>query len=406
MQGVYIMTEKIKYINDDKQYGIVYDWHLIFKAYRALKCPKDVYNPTTAPISKAKIFVELSERNVGKTTNWLLIGMIMNIMYGTIIQYVRQREEMIMPKSMSDLFDTILKFDYVSKVTGGEYDSVFYKSRRYYYAKTDESGKVIDISPEPFMFCCCVEKADMLKSSHNAPTGDLIIYDEFIGKYYYQNEFVHFCDLVKTIIRGRRSPIVVMLANTINPNSTYFNELEIFDRLQRMKTGENDIVTTAKGTNIYIEIIGTTTEKKRKNNIINQLFFGFKNPLLASITGEDSWAIDNYQHIPEVIEGEEEPEVITHSLYILHSNKLVRLDVVKHDSLGICIYTHWATRTYEDSYIMTVEFRFDKRYHNRLGNRKIESFLMKCFSENRFYYASNDIGAFVENYVQNVCKTY
>ena len=98
----------MKYISDNPEYGIQYDWKKIRKEFAKLEIPQDVYDPTTAPLERAKYFVETSERNIGKTTNWLLLGMIMNDIYGTIIQYVRQTEAMIMPKALKDLFATIL----------------------------------------------------------------------------------------------------------------------------------------------------------------------------------------------------------------------------------------------------------------------------------------------------------
>ena len=76
----------MKYINDNPEFGIQYDWKKIRKEFDKLQIPADVYDPTTAPLEKAKYFVETSERNIGKTTNWLLLGMVMNSMYGTIIQ--------------------------------------------------------------------------------------------------------------------------------------------------------------------------------------------------------------------------------------------------------------------------------------------------------------------------------
>lgn len=397
--------EKIRYIENKEEYGILYDWKKIRKEYAKLDCPPDVYDPTTAPLETAKYFVENSERNVGKTTNWLLIGMIMHEMYGTIIQYVRQTEEMIMPKSLKDLFSTILVFNYVEKITGGRWNSVVYKARRYYYCNVDETGKIIEQDIEHFMFCCCVEKAEQLKSSYNAPTGDLIIYDECIGKYYYPNEFVRFCDLAKTIIRGRRSPIFVFLANTINPHAAIYNELEIYDDIQLMSIGEHKIVETAKGTKIYIELIGVTAEKKRKNTIINKLFFGFKNPLLGSITGDD-WAIKNYQHIPEVPTDDKEQyvEVISRRLYLFYNNKYVRFDVVRHYELGICLYAHWATKTYKDSIILTAADRTDRRYQHKLGCGNVEKFVKNSFAQNRIYYATNDIGSFVESYFAYIQK--
>ena len=397
----------MKYINDTPEYGILYDFKKIRKEFSKLGIPPDVYDPTTAPLENAKYFVETSERNIGKTTNWLLLGMVMNELYGTTIQYVRQTENMIMPKSLKNLFAVILEFGYVEKITGGRYNTVVYKSRRYYYALADDTGNIVEQAPEHFMFCCCIEKAEDLKSAYNAPLGDLIILDEFIGKYYYPNEFVRFCDLVKTIIRGRRSPLIVMLANTINPHSMYYNELEIYDDIQQMAIGENRLITTSRGTKVYAEIIGTTIEKKRKNSIINQLFFGFKNPMLGSITG-DNWAVKCYPHIPEIPDTDDSDEryieTVSRQLYIYYNNKYVRIDIVYHYQLGICAYLHWATRTYQDSIILTAAERQDARYRYKLGNGKLEKFIKKMFAENRVYYASNDVGSFVESYLAYIAK--
>ena len=397
---------KIEYIQGNPDFGIKIDWKMIRKEYKKLGCPADVYDPCTAPLESAKYFVETSERNIGKTTNWILIGLLLNKFYGIDIQYVRQTESMIMPKALKDLFKTILEYHYIEKITDGRYNTVVYKSRRYHYALCDDSGKIVEQCPEHFMFCCCIEKQIDLKSGYNAPRGDIIILDEFIGKYYYPSEFVHFCDLTKTIIRGRRSPIIIMLANTIDPHSMYYNELEIYDDIQQMSIGEHRLVTTYRGTKVYIEIIGAAPEKKRKNSIINQLFYGFRNPMLGSITGE-GWAITNYQHIPELPDNDEDDQHLTtlcRQLYIYYNNKYVRFDIVDHYQLGQCIYVHWATRIYKDSYIMTAEERTDSRYHYKLGSGKVEKYVRKMFSLNRVYYASNDVGSFVDSYLKYIQK--
>lgn len=392
-----------KYINGDPQLGINYNWKLIRKEFKKLKIPIDVYNPcNSCPFELAKYFVINSERDVGKTTNFLLLGMIMNKLYGTQIQYVRQIESMIMPKALRNLFSTIVIHKYIEIITDGVYNSVYYHGRRYYYALADENGQITEIAPEHFMFCCSIDKAIDLKSGYNAPIGDLIIFDEFIGKYYYSNEFVSFEDLCKTIIRGRRSPIIVMLANTINVHSQYYNELEIYDTITTMHPGDNTIVKTDLGTTIYIELIGVIEQKKLKRNIVNELFFGFKNPLLGSITGNSEWSFKSYQHIPESVK-DEEPETLSRRIYIYHNNKYVRLDMMHHKDLGLCCYLHWATRTYQDSIILTTDNRYDNRYLYRLGNKKTEKLIKLLFAENRMYYQTNDIGSFVENYITNVC---
>ena len=399
-------TEDVKYILGKEEYGIKYDFTKLRKEYKKLGCPKDVYDPTTCPLETAKYFVANSERNVGKTTNWLLFGMLMNKMYGTIIQYVRQTDNMVVPKQLKDLFSTILLYDYVSKITDGRWNSVLYRARRYYYCNVDpDSGQVVEKDTEHFMFCCSIDKAEDLKSSYNAPLGDLIIWDECIGKYYYPNEFVRFCDLVKTIIRGRRSPLIVLLANTIQPHSPLYNELEIYEQVQLLHAGDHELIETQKGTKIYLEWIGVTGDKKAKNTIVNKLFFGFKNTLLGSITGDD-WAIKCYQHIPELPNDDENAtaDILSRRLYLFFNNKYVRLDLVDHYELGICIYAHWATRTYTDSIILTNVERTDRRFQYKLGEGNLSKFLKRMIETNRIYYASNDIGTFTEAYLSTISK--
>lgn len=121
-----------------------------------------------------------------------------------------------------------------------------------------------------------IDNAENYKSSYNAPYGDLIIFDEFIGKYYYRNEFVRFNDLLKTIIRDRQSPIIVLLANTIDKNSQYFNELEIYNTVQNMKQGDSEIITSERGTNIYVEILESGVKKQKTRSIVNTLFLDGK----------------------------------------------------------------------------------------------------------------------------------
>lgn len=399
-------TQKLKYINNQTDNGLEYDWNLIRRTYNSLGCPAIYYNPTTAPLAQAKYFDLLSDRSTGKTTNVMLLGLCMYWLYGTQIQYIRQLETHIMPKFTRSLFDVILQNDYIRKLTDNTYNSITYKSRRWYMCKVID-GEIVEQDDVACCFMCSIDKAMDLKSSYNAPFGDFIVYDEFIGKYYTPNEFVHFCDLVKTIIRERHSPIIFMIANTIDKHSQYFNELEIYDDIQVMQQGDHKLITTQRGTKVYFEIIGSSPQKKTKRSIVNKLFFGFNAPELAAITGDD-WAVSNYQHIPEPLDDEQDDrpdyDYIYRNLYIFHNSKYLRLDIVRHKTLGVVCYVHWATRTYKDSYIMTCEDRYDPRYHYKLGSPKIERLLKKLFATNRVYYATNDVGSFFTNYMKYIQK--
>lgn len=395
----------IKYINNDIECGIDYDYKQVKKLFKKLGCPGDLFDPFPALMSGCRWILDLSERSVGKTTQWLLVGMCMYWIYGTIIQYVRQFEEMIMPKASSDLFSTILKYDYVAKLTDGEYNTIVYKSRRWYFAHMDtESMEITRTCPDHFMFSCSIDKQVQLKSSYNCPTGDLIIYDEFIGKITPVNEFVFFCDLCKTIQRERQSVRFVLLANSIDKHHIYFNELCIYDAVQMLHVGDHLETKSPLGTRIYIDFIGLSGERRKKRSVINTLYYGFKNPRLAAITGDDEWAMGCYQHIPKRGEDETDPQCISRQLYLLYNSRYVRLDIMQHPKLGVVIYAHWATQTYDDSIILTCDQRYDPRYQYQLGNKVISRLIKYMYTTNRVYYASNDVGNFMDSYLKR-CKS-
>lgn len=388
---------RIKYINDDIESGIEYDYKLIQKVFKKLKCPKDLFDPFPALFSDCRWIMDLSERSVGKTTQWILVGMVMYMLYGCITQYVRDTLEMIMPKAISDLFSVILKYDYVTKLTGGEYNTVIYKSRRWYMAYLDpDTMEITRQDPNHFLFCCSVDKQRDLKSSYNCPTGDLILYDEFIGKYTPPDQFVEFCDLTKTIIRERKSCRFVLLANSIDKHHIYFNELCIYDHVQQLHVGDHIQVTSPLGTKVYVEFLGLKGERREKRSVINTLYYGFKNPRLAAITGNDEWSMGCYQHIPK----KDNPQCISRQIYLLYNGRYVRLDLMQHQDLGIVIYAHWATQTYDDSLILTCNERLDPRYQYKLGDKIISKLIKYMYTTNRIYYASNDVGNFVDSYLR------
>ena len=212
--------------------------------------------------------------------------------------------KMITKKITINLFTTILEYDYIEKLTDGKYNSIWYNARRWYYCLVDEDGNVIDKAPTHFMSMLSIDRNETYKSGYNAPRGDFIVYDEFISKYYYADEFLYFTDLLKTIIRDRLSPIIFMLSNMIDKNSEYLDELMISDQVMLMSVGDSSLITTKKGTNIYVELLEMSKKTiTPRRQLSNKLYFGFDNPKLINITGGD-WVVENYPHIPKKIESD------------------------------------------------------------------------------------------------------
>lgn len=371
----------------------------IIREYNKLKCPSDVYNPTRLPLKRNKYFVLVSERSVGKTTNVLLFAMCAHKVAGVQVQYIRQHTDMITPKTSRQLFDTILRYDYVSKLTGGKWSSVTYWAAGWYYCNIDQNGKVTERDEKPFMFCLGLNRSEDYKSVYNAPTGNIVIFDEFISRYYRQDEFIEFCDVVKTIIRDRQEPIIFMLGNTLDRYNHYFAELELLPVSTSMPAGEHTEIITAKGTPIYFEII--TREKTPERLTFNKLFFGFKNKKLGSITGED-WAITPVQHIDD--KDADQREIIHKAIYLSIENQLIQLELAYSQKYGTHILAHAAKKTYPDSRIYSIDMMQDSRYRYRFGYDSLDKLIWSLYNRKKFYYANNLIGVLVDKYATYAIK--
>lgn len=371
----------------------------IIKEYKKLKCPPEVFDPCKLPLKRDKYFVLCSERSVGKTTNVLLFGLLAHEIDGVQLQYLRMHSEMVTPKVSRQLFDTILAFDYISKITGGKWHNVRYWSAGWYYCNYDENGKVAEQDQKPFMMCLGLDKNEFYKSSYNAPNGDIIIFDEFVSRYYPPDSFILFCDIVKTIVRERQTPIIFMLGNTLDRYNQFFAEMELLGVTTSMPLGEHTEVVTSQGTPIYVEFV--TREKTPEKIRLNKLFFGFKNKKLGSITGED-WVIIPMQHIDP--EDAEDRLVIAKHLYVTYEGQLIQLELVRSDKYGTHVLAHFANHPYADSRIYTMETMDDQRYRFRWGYDKLDRLIWTLYERKKFYYANNSVGVLIDKYCEAVKK--
>ena len=393
--------KKIEYINNDPQKGIKYDWKAVRKRLKALGIPKGFYNPATAPLDLVQWFVELSERATGKTTGWLLAGLTLFEMYGTVTMYIRQTKDMVAPKNASSLFNVVVENHYIEKITDNKYNNVYYRARKWYLCKVDEeTGEIVEKDPDYFCRMVSLDEATNLKSSCNEPLGDLVIFDEFISNRSANNEFVVLVDVISTIFRLRESGKIVMIANTIDKYNQYFFDLEIFERIATMDISDSCTHVTDRGTRIYIEFVGPPKMYRKKKARWTRLFAGFGKPELASITGEATWAVKCYAHIPDIEKEEDTPETLFRNIYIKHNEKLARLDIMRHPVLGVCIYAHWATTTHPDSIIFTNTEIYDPRcIYGLPRDTTAGKFINDAIDKHRIYYQANDVGAFIENYI-------
>lgn len=396
---------KREYINNDVTAGIVIDWKKIQKELIALDIPDDVYCPSL-PIESANYFIELSERSTGKTTQYLLIGLLLYKEYGIRTEYIRTRSEMTEKKSISNLYNVIIEYGYLDKIFGGKWDSMTYLAGQWHLVKHNEDGEIVDRDQDICCFChnLSAKHVDTMKSSYNSPLGDWIVFDEFIpvNGITPEGEFLRFIQLLSTIKRMRRSTKIILCANTINKHNTYFQEFNIRRETTSLKIGESKLVTTPKGTPVYVHLIGLNERITDKRQFINNLYFGFDNPHLTSVVGGAEWELSNYPHLPKK-EIEETRRDISREYYFKFLDEVLTLKVCKSSVLGTYGFIHEKTTAIPEEdpcRIYTLETKTDKR--ERFGFSQgdlIDKFIVMLYDTKQMFYATNEVGNLFENFI-------
>lgn len=363
----------------------VVNWKRVLRIVKDLKLiPKGRLFPNY-DFDNIKHHILCSLREIGKTTSLLLVGLVAYREYEIQTIYVRQTQEMRMPKNTRGLYNVIKDNGYISRIFNDEWNDILISSRYWYLIKRGEKGEVLKKDINPCCIMVAIDEGEELKSSLNAPKGDLIIVDEFIGNRYKYNEFYMLQDLIKTIIRKRTSAVIFYLANTIDYTSEYFAEFECDDIMRDMKVGEETVYKTQKGMLVHLALLGLDDDEKPKRHLHNLLYFGFKNPLLGSITGETDWAFAEYpKQYSDII-------VIERRIYFRYNGMLIRCDVVKDVNDKLLVLCHKATSVYEDSYILVNGQAIEKNEHYYYRDN-VAKFLVDMYIKNSVIFTNNKIG--------------
>jgi hypothetical protein len=395
-----IPTQKIEYIGGNDKNGIKINWDLVRKEYKKLKIPKIYHNPLQADFSKFGYIMDMSDRSRGKTTNKLIVGLILYKLYGIKLHYLSKNESDCFPKEIKDLYDTVKECNYIAKIFGDGWTGIDYYGKRWTLTKNDADGKILESDNDWCTICFGCDESDKLKSRYNCPRGDMIFYDEFIRTTYGYNDFIWFTDLCKTIIRARQSPVIFMSANTINRQSPWFDEFAIRKQVEGVPMGGHLEMETDLGTHIYFEILPPDESEERQ--IVNRRFWGFNNPRLNAISGRGEWATETYQHIPRARTDEERGDTCTERdgrLFLQHQGALLRLRLVDHSRYGLCIFVTPATKLHDDSIIYTAGDILDRRYIFGDARGTALELPWLLYKRGRFWYSSNEVGCIVSSYV-------
>lgn len=338
----------------------------------------------------------IGERSNGKTYSVLKYGLEKYIDNGEQMAYVRRWAEDFKGKRGSVLFDGLVKNNEIEKMTNGEYNAVYYYSSRWYLCRI-EDGERIKTDENPFCFGFSIASAEHDKST-SFPNITTICFDEFLTrKYYLPDEFIHFMNLLSTIIRQRNNVKIFMLGNTVNTFSPYFSEMGI-THIKKMKQGDIDIYTYGDSNlKLAIELCKHNKEGKESD-----LYFAFDNPKLSMITG-GYWEMEIYPHLT----CKYTPKDVYFTYYIEFGEELLTCEVIiKND---ICFtFIHPKTTPLQlknDDFIYSTNNYFMPQWKKNLlqPRTKTDKLLLEFFIRGRVYYSDNSTGEIVRNYL-NWCK--
>lgn len=301
--------------------------------------------------------------------------------------YIRRWDEDIQPKHLASLFAPHYKL--IEELSGGKYNSVFYRAKEFHLCYIDEEGKKLAQDPEAFCITASINTAEHTKGQDRGEI-HIILFDEFMTRGgYLQNEFVQYCNLLSSLIRNREDAIIYMCANTVNRYCPYFKEMGLKD-VETMPQGQVYVYTYG---NMDLTVAVEYCDPVKSTEKVASKYFAFDNPQLEMITS-GKWELMMYPRPAYKIFEED----IKYRFYIHFGENMLCGEIVKPSSKphnnDLFIFIHPQTKDididdktvlYTDEFTTSIcHVRFLKDQPTELHRLIAQLFVKKsvCFSDN------------------------
>lgn len=289
------------------------------------------------------------------------------------------------------MFAAIVSNGLVEKYSGGEWTDVYYYGGRWFLSRTKCGKRVTDKTP----FCFGIALSQMEHDKSTAyPDVTTIVFDEFLTRtYYLDDEFIIFQNVLSTIIRDRTDVRIYMLGNTVSKACPYFKEMGL-KGVEKQKQGTIDVYTYGNS-NLRVAVEYCA---ERKSITGSDNYFAFDNPRLKMIKS-GTWEIDVYPHLPTNYA----PKDVLFTYYIDYGGHLLRADIILHERMLFCYVTPKTTplKNLDTDLIYSDKNNPAPNWHRSLlhGTSKIDAKLRKFISDGQMYYADNETGEKMRNYL-------
>lgn len=394
-----IEQEQIRYWNDEPSDGIRVDWAKVRANFKKI-VKKKYWHIIDFPFEEYSYSIQVSERTGWKTTNIVLLGLIVYRMYGIQLEYFRERAEHTTPKKLDTLYNPIVENGYIEKIFGDEWNDVQYYGGFFRLIKRNELGKAEIVSSDYITHVIANDSPDDYKSSYNTIRGDMVFFDEFVGIRSLPRSQYYFKQNLMTVLRKRQHGVIFMCANNINFNNDFYADFGIRRDIRKLDAKNGDIADINKnGTRFYFRILPPDMSKEKQH--FNRKYFGYAESGTAAITG-GSWEMPDYPHI--------QPEwarcrPLVRNYYISHLGDLLRLTLCRPEKMGLICLVTGATRIYDDSRIFTVGEILDNRFIYKCGSQSAGyNLFWTLYKQNRWYYSTNEAGELVQAFIDAASK--
>ncbi len=333
----------------------------------------------------------IGERSNGKTYSTLEYAVKKWVERGEQTAIVRRWAEDLRGKRAQTIFSSLVSNGFISDITGGQWNGVYYYAGRWYLMATDGDKKVVDSEPFAFAFAIASQEHDKSTSYPNITT---IIFDEFISRTsYLPDEFVLFMNVISTIVRDRKNVKIFMLGNTVNKYCPYFNEMGL-KHIKQMKQGTIDVYRYGQsGLSVAVEYTKPNAKGKASD-----LYFAFDNPKLSMITG-GGWEIGIYPHCPVKYK----PRDIKFTYFVQFDGDILQCEIVKIDGQYFT-FVHKKTtpiKNPEKDLIFTPEYSYFRNYRTKITKPfdDVGKMIAGFFMRDKVFYQDNETGEIMRNYL-------
>lgn len=358
------------------------------------------WSPDRIDETYAKIKIIYGLRSKGKTTGCLLKGLKNRLNdedRKPQTAYIRRWEEEIKPKTdIGSLYDGILSFFNLDYESGGKYNTIIYKARKFYLAR-QKDGVTEYIDEKPLTICFAISQNEHYKSL-SFPDVTTVVFDEFMSEnhMYLPNEFKRYTSVISTIVRSRDDVDIYLLGNTVDLNCIYWNEFRIVELFKKIKPGE---LVHYKPQNHVTDIAIEYTDGANVNGRVLNVYTDFDSSN-SDMINKGKWDTDNYPHLPC---GYLNTDVV-YSFIVEFNYELYQGDIIQIDD-NIFIYIHRKTTPIKDEENDTIYTQEPGITRNRVvgfnnPQTKIQRLITTLFNNRKVFYQDNLVGDAIDAYIK------